>query len=91
MGLSVKPFTCFSRTESRSLGSDDTVSSPRTPDGLTWPDLINLIFCQHLGSVGILEFALIYDEINQLLMVNILRAKVAINLMRYIENIAKTQ
>ena len=31
------------------------------------------------GSVGILEFSLIYDEINQLLMVNILRAKVAIS------------
>lgn len=42
--LSVKPFTCFSRTESRSLGSDDTTSSPRTPDGLTWPDLINRIY-----------------------------------------------
>ena len=28
------------------------------------------------GSSGILEFALIYDEINQLLLVNILRAKV---------------
>ena len=78
----MKPATCFSRTESRSLGSDDTASSPRTPDGLTWPDLINLIFCQCLGSVGILEFALIYDEINQLLMVNILRAKVAIKKSR---------
>ena len=30
------------------------------------------------GSSGILEFALIYDEINQLLLVNILRAKVRI-------------
>lgn len=49
----------FVRPESRSLGSDDTGSSPRTPD----------------GSSGILEFALIYDEINQLLLVNILRAK----------------
>ena len=29
--------------------------------------------------MGILEFALIYDEVNQLLMVNILRAKVAIS------------
>ena len=34
-----------------------------------YPDVI-------LGSCGILEFALIYDEINQLLLVNILRAKV---------------
>ena len=40
--LSMKPFTCFSRTDSRSLGSDDTASSPRTPDGLTWLDLISL-------------------------------------------------
>merc|ERR1719350_2459893 len=48
-----------SRPDSRSLGSDDTGSSPRTPD----------------GSNGILEFALIYDEINQLLLVNVLRAK----------------
>ena len=28
------------------------------------------------GSNGILEFALIYDEINQLLLVNVLRARV---------------
>lgn len=49
----------FVRPDSRSLGSDDTGSSPRTPD----------------GSNGILEFALIYDEINQLLLVNVLRAR----------------
>merc|ERR1719350_1743805 len=48
-----------SRPDSRSLGSDDTGSSPRTPD----------------GSSGILEFALIYDVINLLLLVNIIRAK----------------
>ena len=37
----------------------------------------SLIFCiLFSGSSGILEFALIYDEINQLLLVNILRAKV---------------
>ena len=28
-----KPSSCFSRPDSRSLGSDDTGSSPRTPDG----------------------------------------------------------
>ena len=33
------------------------------------------------GSSGILEFALIYDEINQLLLVNILRAKVGYQIM----------
>ena len=34
------------------------------------------IFKNISGSTGILEFALIYDEINKLLLVNILRAKV---------------
>jgi hypothetical protein len=32
-----------------------------------------------LGSAGTLEFALIYDETNNLLLVNILRAKVTVN------------
>ena len=41
-----------------------------------------------LGSTGILEFALIYDEINQLLLVNILRAKVkGIQIMNFDKSI----
>ena len=71
----------FSRTDSRSLGSDDTPGSPRTPDGELEKTNIFMapekyIFKNISGSTGILEFALIYDEINKLLLVNILRAKV---------------
>ena len=40
---------------------------------MTFSLIFSILFS---GSSGILEFALIYDEINQLLLVNILRAKV---------------
>jgi hypothetical protein len=37
-----------------------------------------------VGSSGVLEFALIYDELNSLLLVNILQAKVTIPLNSFI-------
>lgn len=49
----------FSRQESHSRGSDETLSSPRSPE----------------GSYGTIEFTIMHDEANHLLVVNIIKAK----------------
>ncbi len=50
----------FSRQESQSRGSDETLSPPRSPE----------------GSHGLIEFSVAYDEANQDLHVNVIKAKV---------------
>merc|ERR1712226_770024 len=49
----------FSRQESQSRGSDETLSSPRSPE----------------GSYGIIEFSMSYDEADNHLLVNVIKAK----------------
>lgn len=49
----------FSRQESQSRGSDETLSSPRSPE----------------GSHGLVEFSISYDEVNEQLLVNVIKAK----------------
>eukprot|EP00095_Tigriopus_kingsejongensis_P007849 maker-scaffold62_size438377-snap-gene-2.12 protein:Tk07849 transcript:maker-scaffold62_size438377-snap-gene-2.12-mRNA-1 annotation:"double c2-like domain-containing protein beta-like" len=55
----------FSRQESHSRGSDETLSSPRSPE----------------GSYGTIEFSLVHDDANNLLVVTIIKAKVLQKIM----------